>query len=218
MKSYKFAFLFDRANNWLEIFFKSSKVIKNIFKYNDCQIYYDEREIINNDIVFILGYTKILSQNFLEKNRLNVIVHESALPKGKGFSPVQWQILEGENIIPICLLEAVTQVDSGDILFQTHFVLNGNELYGEIREKQSVATINAISEFLKIYPFFSRKKQSGMDTYYPRRHAKDSELDIKKSIAEQFNLLRVGNNDEWPSFFFLNDKKYIIKIYEDGPI
>ena len=32
------------------------------------------------------------------------------------------------------------------------------------------------------------------------KHA-DGELDISKKIQENFNLLRVGNNDAWPSFF-----------------
>ena len=46
--------------------------------------------------MFVIGYTKILPKEFLEGNKLVLVIHESDLPKGKGFSPVQWQILEGK--------------------------------------------------------------------------------------------------------------------------
>ena len=50
---------------------------------------------------------------------------------------------------------------------------------------------------------------------FKKDNLKDSELDIKKSIEENFNLLRIGNNEKWPSFFNYKGKKYIIKIYEE---
>ena len=58
-------------------------------------------------------------------------------------------------------------------------------------------------------------KQTGESTMYPRRNHTDSCLDSKKSISEQFNLLRVCDNDKYPAFFFHKNKKYIIKIYEE---
>ena len=72
-----------------------------------------------------------------------------------------------------------------------------------------------INDFINLYPNFERKKQEGEETVNPKRNLKDSELDIKKSIEENFNLLRIGNNEKWPSFFNYKGKKYIIKIYEE---
>ena len=79
---------------------------------------------------------------------------------------------------------------------------------------QAQAIFNVISEFLKIYPNFTRTKQTGEESYYPRRLAKDGKLNIDKSLRDQFNLLRIGNNEDWPSFFFVDDQKYILKIYK----
>jgi methionyl-tRNA formyltransferase len=47
---------------------------------------------------------------------LNLVVHESDLPVGKGFAPIQWQLLEENNEIIISFLQAHGLVDSGDIL------------------------------------------------------------------------------------------------------
>jgi methionyl-tRNA formyltransferase len=206
--------LLDKKNNWIEPFIINSGLLSSRREY-EIRISHDCNAIKNQDIVFILGYTNILNEDFLKSNRLNLVIHESALPKGKGFSPVQWQILEGANSIPVCLIEASSVVDSGDILHTYTLRLSGTELYHEIREKQAEATINVISDFLTIYPNFSRQKQIGIESIYRRRTIDDVELDINKSIKQQFNLMRIANNEEWPSFFFIEGKKYILKIYPD---
>ena len=43
---------------------------------------------------------------------------------------------------------------------------------------------------------------------------KDSELNINKTIRENFNLMRINNNNEWPSFFYYRENKYILKIFK----
>ncbi len=205
-------FLLDKVNNWLEQHLRAcGKFISNS-KYS-FKISHDPEEVADQDIVFILGYTKILSTDFLKKNRLNVVSHESDLPLGKGFAPVQWQILEGKNEIPICLIEASNPVDSGDVLFRSSFTLTGYELYDEIRLRQATETFQVISDFLGAYPNITRQKQIGRDSFYPKRSRKDGELNIDKSLREQFNLLRIGNNNEWPSHFCIDGHKYFLKIF-----
>ena len=176
---------------------------------------FDADEVCGFDVVFLLGYTEILSNDFLQRNSLNLVVHESDLPKGKGFAPVQWQLLEGCSEITVSLIEAAEKFDSGDIFQQLKIVFDGTELYEEIREKQAIATIDIISDFLISYPNISCSKQIGEESFYPKRTLADGELDISKTIQENFNLLRVGNNDAWPSFFYYKGVKYILKIFKD---
>ena len=209
--TYKVALLFDNDNAWIYQYFENHEFfLKN---YQICS-YFDTGEVNNFDIVFLLGYTKVLSKNFLSRNSLTLVVHESNLPDGAGFSPLQWQLIAGKSEIKISLIEALEKVDSGDILLQHTMAFDGTELYEEIRSKQAVSTINIISKFLRIYPNFSRAKQTGYSSSYRKRDVKDSELDFHKSIADNFNILRVSNNKEWPSFFFYKNKKFIVKIYK----
>jgi len=206
--------LLDKKNNWIESFLLNSTLIKRNSKYN-IKISHNHQEVQSQDIVFILGYTKILNDDFIKSNKLNLVIHESALPKGKGFSPVQWQILDGAKFIPVCLIEATSEVDSGDIIYKDKIELSGFELYEDIREKQAEASLRIISEFLKIYPNFKREKQYGLESFYRKRVINDGELDVDKSIKQQFNLLRIGNNEGWPSFFYYAGKKYLLKIYSE---
>ena len=70
------------------------------------------------EIVFILGYYSLVPSSQLEKHRHNLVVHESDLPSGRGWSPLFWQVLEGKQRIPIVLFEAVEDADAGPILRQ----------------------------------------------------------------------------------------------------
>jgi methionyl-tRNA formyltransferase len=69
-----------------------------------------------------------------------------------------------------------------------------------------------VQGFLERYPELQRTPQAGEPSVYPRRTPADSELCVDKTLREQFNLLRIGNNESWPSFFVLNGHKYILTI------
>ena len=100
----------------------------------DVRIFYEEEQIRGFDLVFFLGYTKVLKGEILSSNKLLLVVHESDLPEGRGFAPVQWQILEGKMDITVCLLEVSNDVDTGNIFDKLILSLDGSELYEEIRQ------------------------------------------------------------------------------------
>src|SRR6185503_17183140 len=71
--------------------------------------------IPRGDLAVFLGCEKIVRPETLAKNKHNIVVHESKLPKGRGMSPLTWQILEGKSKIPITLFEVSEGFDEGDI-------------------------------------------------------------------------------------------------------
>lgn len=171
-------------------------------------------ELGRGDILFILSYWNLLSDEALSKHVHNLVVHESALPEGKGWSPLTWQVLEGKSNIPITLFEATNEVDAGDIYLRAQIYLEGHELIDGIRSLQAQATFDLCKEFVMQYPQIvsTKQAQSGEETYYPRRGTKDSRLDLELSLSDQFNLLRVVDNDSYPAFFEYNNNRYVLKI------
>ena len=203
------AFLFDKTNDWLSQYFPEALKASQTF---NCQCFYEEEKVRGFDLVFVLGYTKVLKGEILSSNNLLLVVHESDLPEGRGFAPVQWQILEGKSDITVCLLEISDEVDAGNIFGKMVLSLDGGELYEEIREKQAVITFELISRFLERYPNINFETQQGKPTFYRRRNPSDSQLDLDKRIRDQFNLLRICNNKDWPAYFELHGVRYTIKI------
>lgn len=209
----KLAFLLDRSNDWLAPYVETIIEDLTASRKFDCAIYYDTDALVAQDVVFVLGYTRILSADVLAQNKLNLIIHESDLPAGKGFSPVQWQILEGKRSIRVSLIEAAAEVDAGDIIDQTTMELDGYELWPKIRKKQATATIELIRSFLDKYPSFSRKKQEGAESFYSRRGPKDDRLDETKSLRELLNHFRIADNEKFPVYFEVNGHRYYLKVY-----
>jgi methionyl-tRNA formyltransferase len=205
--------LSDNKNSWIipyldEIYNKLKRLDHEVYKI------YNYKNIKKGELCFILSCEKIIPKEYLELNKHNLVIHESALPQGKGWSPLTWQVLEGENKIPITLFEAADKVDSGKIYLQDRIKLDGTELNVELKRKQGLKTKELILDFVNQYPDIDGSPQLGEETYYPKRRPEDSELDPDKTIREQFNLLRVVDNDRYPAFFKMKGKKYILKIYK----
>lgn len=186
-------------------------------KIEGSKLFFEHNEVNESfDIVFILSYHKIIEKEYLEKNRHNIVIHASALPQGKGWAPMFWQILEGKSSIPFTMFEVDEGVDSGDIYMQKDLKLTGYELNDELREKQAKHIINMCLEFINNYEEYKvPTSQNGIESFYKKRTAKDSKLDIDKSIKEQFNLLRIVDNENYPAFFELDGNRYILKIELD---
>ena len=213
MKKYKVTFLLDKSNLWFEKQLKNYNFrLKNKYTF---KISKNSNNVKNQNIVFPLSYTKILSESFLQKNELVLIAHSSKLPKDKGFAPLQYQILRNKNKVYMSLIKAVKEADDGPIYFQDYFVLNGTELSDEIRNIQGKQVLNIIRKFLIKYPNVKLKKQIGKSNFNKRRYPKDSQLDIHKSIKQQFNHLRINDNELYPSFFYYKGQKYIFKVFKE---
>ena len=203
-------FLIDNQNSWIiphaiklkeEIIKEFNFTVKLIYNHND---------VIKGDILFLLSCIKIFKN--LDLNKHNLLIHESALPKGRGMSPFTWQIIEGKSEIPVTLISVSPELDSGKIYDQKIILLNGSELIDDWRILQFEATGKLIKDFLFKYPNVNGVEQEGTPTFYRPRNVNDSKLDISKSINEQFNLLRVSDNKRYPAWFEKNGCKYVLQI------
>lgn len=210
----KITILTDDLNSWAIPYVKELyNILQN--KGHNVKLIYQHKDVGKGDILFLLSCTKLFKK--LNMNTHNIVVHSSDLPKGKGWSPITWQVLEGKKIIPCTLFEAVEKVDAGKIYLKDEIILENTDLLDEIKDKQGKKINEMIIKFIDNYDILIKNgiKQNGKETFYPRRNAKDSELDINKSIKEQFNLLRVCDNKRYPAFFVINNTKYILNIIKE---
>ena len=177
-------------------------------------VMHDPQEVKSGDMAFFLSCSHIVDKHVLDRNVHNIVVHASDLPRGKGWSPLTWQILNGDNVIPITLFEAKEHVDSGPIYLQDFMRFEGHELIDELRGAVVEYTLRMCREFVDHYPFLvsERHEQSGKATFYKRRTAAASQLDPNRSIEEQFDLLRVVDNENYPAFFHLRGNTYTLAI------
>ena len=212
LKKLNITLITDNPKSWIMPF--AAKLRETLRKKHDVRWVFNPAKIQPSDLAVFLSCETIVKSNILRLSKHNLVVHPSRLPKGRGWSPLAWQILEGKNKIPVTMFEAAESVDSGEIYFQDQIIFEGHELVDELRQKQGGKAIALVEKFVQRYPKISSRAQQGRPSYYRRRTPLDSELQIEQSLKAQFNLLRVADNERYPAFFYYRGHKYVLKIYK----
>ena len=194
----------ERLNEWVKSMTLKQHMVSLVF---------DKSELQGGDILFLVSCNQIIGNHERIKYKSTLVLHASDLPKRRGWSPHIWSILDGENKITVSLLEAAEPADTGLIWLKTSFELEGHELLNEINNKLFDAEIFLMTFAINGINDINPISQAGdPGSYMKKRTPADSEIDPKKSILEQFNLLRVVDPDRYPAFFYHQGYKYQIKI------
>ena len=180
---------------------------------HEVELIHDKLELSEGDLLFLVSCSQLINEHDRSKYQSTLVIHASDLPKGRGWSPHIWQILEGRHQLTVSLLEAEEGVDSGDIWMQRVITLEGHELYHEINEKLFAAELwlmdFAVTSFDSVKP---RPQACDQASYYPKRTPADSELDPDKTLSEQFDLMRVCDPERYPAFFKMNGCEYEVVL------
>lgn len=191
--------------------------IKKWSKENDrlhnIKIVHSQKELTCGDILFLISCNeKVLDE---ERNKFNktLLIHASDLPKGRGWSPHIWEIINGATQVTVALLEATDEIDAGDIWKKVKVKIPKTALFDEINDLIFQSEIKlmdfAINNFETVKP---TPQPPSIPSYWSKRTPNDSEIDIDKKISEQFNLIRVCNPKFFPAFFYKDGIRFNIEI------
>lgn len=168
------------------------------------------------DILFLISCHELIGPELRALYRATLVIHASDLPLGRGWSPHIWQVLEKKQHIKVTLLEAADAVDSGAIWTQTEFGLEGHETFAEINAKLFEAEMRLLDYAVRHLETVQPRPQDDREpTRYRKRTPEDSRIDPQRSIADQFDLLRVADPQRFPAFFDLLGHRYFIHITKD---
>ena len=210
----KISILTDNKNSWFIPF--GHKLINALVDNGHEAVYVNsKKDIPDGEVCFLLSCSNIIQKVFLKRNRHNIVVHASDLPNGKGFSPLQWQVLQGKNDIILTLFEAVENVDAGPFYIKKTIHFRGDELYDELRYSLGINIIEMCINYINSYESMVGIQQNGEESFYSKRSFEDDKIDVNKTIAEQFNHLRISDNENHPVWFNFNNCNYFIKIYKE---
>jgi methionyl-tRNA formyltransferase len=185
---------------------------------HDVRLVNHPQEIESGDLLLLISCTSIIKRDVRERFGATLVCHASDVPRGRGWSPLVWQVLEGANRICVTLMYAEDKVDSGKIWAQRTVELEGHELadeiYGRLFDAELELMDFAVEHFGRIEP---RDQPDVEPTYYPRRRPEDSKVDVNQSLAEVFDLLRIADSNRYPVFFDHRGYRYSLSIQKVGP-
>lgn len=173
-------------------------------------------DIDNANIVLYYGWSKYIPKKIYKK-KLCLILHPSPLPKYRGGSPIQHQIINGEKKSAVTICEVTGKLDAGDIYTQTPFSLKGslNDIFRRIIDIGTQDTLYILAHFNSGLPIETIPQDNILHTTFKRRKPEESEIkDIKEMTAEEaYNFIR-ALADPYPNAFIVcKDGK---KLYLTG--
>ena len=93
---------------------------------------------INPDVIVVVAYGQILKKEFLDIPRYGCVnVHASLLPKYRGAAPIQWSVINGDEVSGVTTMLMNEGVDTGDILLTEEVVLEPKETGGSLFDRLS---------------------------------------------------------------------------------
>ncbi len=180
---------------------------------HDIELVEKVSQVSGGDILFLISCHEMVNAAVRGRYRATLIVHASDLPKGRGWSPHIWQILEGSNCVKVTLLEAEDELDTGAIWAQREISLLGTELFDEINDLLFSTEISLINDaVIGLGQIKPRKQDLVAPSYYRRRGPGDSRIDPNLPLSEQFDILRVADPQRFPAFFEWRGCRYEIQI------
>lgn len=186
---------------------------KMVNKGHVVSIHHEMTDLNGGDILFLVSCSQFINYEKRSKYKSTLVLHASDLPDGRGWSPHIWAIINGATEITVSLLEADDAIDSGPIWLKEKFKLEGHELLPEINAKLFHTELSLMTQAVEQFDCIKPVSQTGNPgKYMPKRSVADSQLDPDKTIAEQFNLLRVVDSERYPAFFNYKGQRYLIRI------
>lgn len=162
----------------------------------------------NPDLLVVVAYGKIIPNEILEIPKKGAInVHGSLLPKYRGAAPIQWAVINGDNVTGITTMFINDKMDEGDMLLKQEVTIGEYETVGELWERLasigSDLLLKTVNNLENIKPI----KQTGEATYAPLLNKKIAKIDWEnKKAVEIKNLIR-GLNPIMGAYSMLNNEK-----------
>lgn len=184
----------------LNIFSKITEKRKYLMTSGD----YEVLEKINPELVFFIGWSEIVPKEIIEKY-VCICLHPSPLPKYRGGSPIQNQIMNGEIDSAVTFFIMDQGLDTGDIIHQSYLSLDGklSSIFERI-EKIGSDAINKIIEDHASGALSRRKQEESEATFYRRRKPSNSEITPEEIMNSDpfylYNKIR-SLNDPYPNAF-----------------
>lgn len=163
----------------------------------------DELRAYEADIFVVAAFGQMLSKEILEMPKYGCInIHASLLPKYRGAAPIQYAVLNGDDVTGVTIMQMNEGMDTGDILMMKAIPVEKDDTGGSLFEKLSVLGAELLVKTLPkieagdIIPV----KQQEEDATHVRMLTKDmGRIDWQRDADVLERLVRGMN--PWPSAY-----------------
>ena len=141
------------------------------------------------DVIVVVAFGQIIPKEILDMPKYGCInVHASLLPAYRGAAPIQWAVMNGDEVSGVTIMKMDEGLDTGDMLTKVEVPLAADETGGSLFDKLAAAGAKLLVETLpklekgEVTP---EKQPEISTTEYARMIKKeDGKIDWTKSAVE----------------------------------
>ena len=156
------------------------------------------------DAIVVAAYGKIIPQAILDIPPCGCLnVHASLLPAYRGAAPIQWAILEGEEVTGVTVMRMNAGLDTGDMILKEETVIapdeTGGSLFDKLCESGAHAIIRALDLIREEKAVYEPQPEESPTPYAAMLSRKDGLIDWSleaKQIERKVRAL-----DPWPGTY-----------------
>lgn len=165
------------------------------------------------DLICVASFPYLFSPELINLPQFGTLnVHTSALPRLRGYHPLNWAFILDEAYVGVSLHYLDQGMDTGDIISQKLFPLKNSDTINTIKRRLNHAGSKLlVSAVLKISS--TRHKLTGTPqnhaqaTFAPRRYPSDSAINWQSNTRDIFNLIRASLEPYPNAFSYLDNEK-----------
>ncbi len=163
----------------------------------------EELRTYGADIFVVAAFGQILSKEILEMPKYGCVnIHASLLPKYRGASPIQYAVLNGDDVTGVTIMQMDEGMDTGDILTMKAIPVEKTDTGGSLFDKLSVLGAQLLVKTLpriEAGDIIPVKQQEEDATHVRMLHKEMGKIDWEKDAEVLERLIRGMN--PWPSAF-----------------
>lgn len=181
----------------------------------------EEIKDLNPDLVVVASFGKIIPQEILNIPRLGAVnIHPSKLPKYRGPSPIQSQILDGITDSAISFILMDEQMDHGPLIFQEPYEIKPEDTFESLLVSMFARSaeilpvlINSLNDG-KITPINQNEEEA---TFCKEITKEDGYFDIENPPSKEKSDRMIRAFHPWPGAWTKWNNK-IVKILPCHPV
>lgn len=168
-----------------------------------------------------MGWQRLIPKQILDCFNHGVFgFHGSCayLPYGRGRSPLNWALVNGDNRVIMNLFRYDENPDSPNVFERTMFDVNDFDTIRTLQYKNIICAKRMIKDLLIAEEkncISLEKSTHDFDLWYPRRTPADGKIDFKMKTKEILNLIRAVTHPFPGAFATLGGKE--ITVWEAAP-
>lgn len=174
----------------------------------------EEFKALKPDLAIVVAYGKILPSDILEVPTYGCInVHASLLPKYRGAGPIQWSVLNGEEITGVTTMYMADGIDTGDMILKAETKIGENETASELHDRLAILGADLLIDTVKLIEQGNAPRTPQDDaiaTHAPMLSKELCPIDFNKNSQLVHNQIR--GLSTWPCAVTKLDGKRI-KVY-----